>query len=225
MQTRAWPNPVRYMARFIFVAIVVLGTSQYFEKTILEMLLPFIRSSITLIDDNFKILGIDIGQDGSNSVMRVRADLARALVFGAKVLQPMNWDQRTAGWMEVSLTLGGILQYALLVLIAVLGWPAATAREFAVRLLISLALIALLLFVQVPFTVLAELWFPIRNDFDPSSFSLVLTWSRFLMGGGGLAMAILAAAIAIVGARAIMNVQRSLTVTSELDPGRRPVAE
>ena len=67
----------------------------------------------------------------------------------------------------------------------------------------SRALLALLLFADVPVSIVAGLWNGLRAQFDPHSYSLWMVWSRFLTGGGGLALACVFAASIIGGTQRI----------------------
>lgn len=153
------------------------------------------------LDSDLSILAVEIGHEGPNETVRVRANFSRPIYVAGKSLFPFGWHPGTEGWMEVNLTLGGILQYAAFTIIVVLAWPITKASELALRIAITAPLIALLLLIQVPFMILAEFWFPVHNDIDPHSFWPLLAWSRFLMGGGGVAAAILIGVVAILLAR------------------------
>jgi len=71
------------------------------------------------------------------------------------------------------------------------------------RVTLSPPLIAILLLIDVPFTVAAELWNGLYQDYAPHEICVLMVWSRFLMGGGGYMLAILFAGIAISAANRI----------------------
>jgi hypothetical protein len=149
------------------------------------------------VQDDFAILAIDVVEENSAATLRVRADFAHPVVVAGRVLYPMNSNPRTAGWMQVNVTAGGVLQYLMMAIIVVLAWPTRSLLDYAVRLVIALPLAFLLAVLATATTILAELWFPVHADLAPSETWLLLTWSRFLMGGGGLALALGVAALAI----------------------------
>ena len=190
-------HPLKLALRLLVVAIVVLWVAHSFQRALVAPLVPPIRAVVGLIQNNFTILEMDVAHDGPNETLRVRANLARPFSIGATVVYPFGWKPGTEAWMVVNMTLGGVLQYVALMFIAVLAWPVRSLRELAGRVVMTVPLAALLLMLQVPLSILAELWAPLLSDFDPDAFSPLLLWSRFLEGGGGLAIALLLAVITI----------------------------
>ncbi len=213
MQLTALPQPLKLAVRFIAVGAILLWLSHAYERVMVEPMLPVFGATLKLIGDDFTILGMDINHEGPNESLRVRADFSHSIYVAGRVLYPMALDPKTAGWMQVNLTLGGVLQYSLLMLMIVLAWPAASVREFACRFGIAAPLIVFLLLIDVPFTILAELWFPVHEDFDSKSFWPLLNWSKFLMGGGGLALAILLAIVAISAGNQLTAGARGIQTT------------
>jgi hypothetical protein len=201
VQTTAPPRPLELLARLLAAAALVLWLSHSFQRAFVKPLIPAFSTALRILNIDFTILGIDVSEDGPNETLRFRANLAHPIEIAGRRLSPFGWGSIPEGGYQVNLTLGGILQYCALTLILVLAWPARHAREFAVRLLSVLPLMGILLLIDVPFTVLAELWNAIHAGVDPHGFQPLMIWSRFLMGGGGLMLALLAAALAIALAR------------------------
>jgi hypothetical protein len=195
------PRPLELVARVALAATVLLWLSNHYASGILKPLIPVFQDSVSIIDDNFTVLGMDLSTDRGNRTLSIKADLAHPIHIAGQWLAPMNSNPRTAGWMQVDLTLGGILQYSILLLVIVLAWPAASILEFAVRAGVAVPLVAVLLLIDVPLSILAELWFPIHDDYDAKAFWPLLAWSRFMMGGGGQALALLMGIAAIGLAR------------------------
>jgi hypothetical protein len=173
----------------------VLATCALYGAAIVEALRPVLIGTLDLLTNAFQILDSQVAQKGHNWVLRTTADFARLLIVNGQVVLPLA--ERGGGWMEVSLTVGGILQYPAMLAISVLAWPA-TLREWSVRLLVLPIPVALLLLGSASFTLLAELWFPVHDELAPAQFWPLLAWSRFLMGGGGLVLALLLSALTIV---------------------------
>ena len=206
-----FPNPLQLVGRLAAVSIAVLSLSHFCAHAIVEPLLPMIRSTVGFLESDFTILGVDFDRDGQSESIRVRANFSHPVYIAGRMLHPMGWDPHTAGWMQVNITLGGVVQYCLLTLILVVAWPAKNRDEFALRLIVALPLMSLSLFVHVPFTILAELWFPIHHDFAPGEFWPLLAWSRFLMGGGGFAIAFsMALASIAIAARRSTKTRRQM---------------
>ncbi|MEJ0039690.1 MAG: hypothetical protein WDO68_27205 [Gammaproteobacteria bacterium] len=191
-------SPARVALRIAIVALAVLWAGQRFDRTLVEWMLPALRASTEFLAYDFKFVGIDVVHDGLGDTLRVQANLTRPIDIAGRTVYPLGWGSRTPGWTLLNFTLGGLLQYAALLLIVVIAWPARSAKELLLRAGITVPLLAFLLLIQIPPTILAELWFPIHADTDANAFWPLLAWSRFLMGGGGFAIA-LALAIAAIG--------------------------
>lgn len=195
------PSPLELFVRIAVVTAALLVLAQVFRRELVTVMIPTIRTLLDLISDDFTILGIGIGQSGTSEALQIRFNLARVVVINGRAAYPMGWTPATAGWMQVSVTLGSITQHVLMLLIVVIAWPAATLREFNTRLIAALPMSATLLLIDVPVTILAEFWFPIRNELDQDGFWPLLAWSRFLMGGGGLMLAMGMAIVSVATGR------------------------
>ncbi|MBC7984445.1 MAG: hypothetical protein H7Y02_11380 [Candidatus Obscuribacterales bacterium] len=195
----ALPKPLEITVRFLVAGAAVLWLGGVFERAIVESSLPLVRAVFEFVDDDFTVLGLDVAHEGANETLRLKADYSHPIYLEGvgTFIYPMNLDPRTAGWLQVNLTVGGLLQYGLLMLIVVLAWPARGIREMLVRLGLSLPLLAVFLLVAAISTLLAELWNPLHQDFAPQEFWPLLAWSRFLMGGGGAMLALVIAGAAI----------------------------
>ena len=121
-------------------------------------------------------------------------------MVAGQTLNPFGTAGIPAGYAQVDCTLGGVLEYSCVLLILALGWPARRARELAVRLVLCAPLLLLLVLLDVPSTVIAELWNSFEQDANVHLVSNWMIWSRFLMGGGGFALALAFAAAALSGA-------------------------
>ncbi|MEJ0039619.1 MAG: hypothetical protein WDO68_26845 [Gammaproteobacteria bacterium] len=185
----------------IIAAAMILVAAHFFERPVAQSLVPVFSSALERVGTQFKILEIGLHRDGrSNDVIRLRANLAHPIAVTNGTAQPFE------GWYEISITLGSVFSYGLLCLILAIAWPFVGAKQLFFRLIIALPLTALLLVGNVCLTFLAELWNLIRQDFDPGAPSLLLRWSRFAMGGGGFAAAIVLSAIAILATTNDANV-------------------
>ncbi|HTY93530.1 MAG TPA: hypothetical protein VMC02_06565 [Steroidobacteraceae bacterium] len=189
--------------RLVIAGVIVLGMLYVAGRTLVGPLVPALAATVHVIDPDFTVLSASVGQHGAMQTVAFRADLAGPLELAGRTLYPLGWNTaQPQGWFQIDLSLGGLLQYSALLLIIVLGWPARKAREFALRLALCLPLAALLVFIAAPSTVIAELWKLLGDQFAPGEVSGWLVWSRFLMGGGGLAIAgILAAGVIVVAQR------------------------
>ncbi len=189
--------PHRLVLRAGVIATALMWSANHYAIAIIQPLVPGIQSGLALCTADFRILGTDIYLDRGIYSLRIRADLARPTVVGKRVLIPISSGNTIEGWMDIRLTLGGLLQYPLLLLIVVLAWPVSSLREMLTRLGISMPLVALLFAITAFVTIMAELWFPLHAQFAPGEHWLLLTFSRFMMGGGGQAIALTIGVIAI----------------------------
>jgi hypothetical protein len=190
-RTAAWPRPLEIAARLLIASALVLWLTHAFGRALVEPMLPVFTRAIAALDGDFKILATDITQEGPSETVRFRANLARPVEVGGRTFYPFGWGATPVGGFQVTITVGGVLQYCALAIILVCAWPVARAREYCLRLAIIAPLMAVLLLVDVPLTVPGEMWNLIRADAEPDGFQPLMIWSRFLMGGGGHALGIL----------------------------------
>lgn len=163
-------------------------------------LLPLFRGALALFGSDFSVLALAVNTTDGRDVLHLRADLAHTVIIANQPVYPLRWNPQGAGWLDVRLTLGGVLLYPLLLLIVVLAWPVRGIREMLWRCALSVPLIVLLL-LTTTLTQLAELWFPIHDELDPHSIWPLLLASRLLMGGGGLLLALVAGLAVVAVAR------------------------
>jgi hypothetical protein len=189
--------------RLLLAAILVLYPLHVLERPIVEPLVPLFRSVISALDQQFVITDARIDREGRNEVVRFRANLRQPTRFAGRVLYPFGWEGVPGGGYEVNCPLGGVLQYSGLLLILAMAWPARRSAELAVRLGVSLLFVGVLLLIDVPTTVVAELRHAAETLVDPHALSGWMIWSRFLMGGGGIALSILLAVLAIGAGRTV----------------------
>ncbi len=197
MQTAAMPQLRKLAMRLLVIAVLVLWSLSALERELIEPLIPAFRAAIGALDGRFVITDACLSLEDSNETVRFRANLSRPLRIEGKELNPFGSQGLPDGGYQIEFTVGATLEYSSLLLIVVLAWPARYAREWALRLPLAVLLAALLPVITVPSTVIGELWHSVEIDADAHVLSYWLIWSRFLMGGGGLVLAVLFAGIAI----------------------------
>jgi hypothetical protein len=182
--------------------VAVLVPLHALEHFIVAPLVPVFRAVSETLDREFVITDAHLDRAGSNEVVSLRANLRAPVTVGSRVVYPFGTHGVPEGWYQVDCTLGSVLQYAALLLIITLAWPARHPRELGVRLVASIALAGVLLLIAVPTTVVAELRHIVETDVDSHALGYWMIWSRLLMGGGGVALSILLAVVAVgVGRR------------------------
>jgi hypothetical protein len=185
----------------LLIGIAVLWLSHAFQKAILQPLAPVLGDILATFDSDVKVLSVGLGHEGPNETVSFRVNLAHPVDIGGRTVYPYGTHSIPDGSMEVNIGAAYLLQYTVLLLVVVLAWPPDNVREWLLRLLLSLPFMAAVLIVPGPSTALALVWGPFHQELDPGAFWPVLTWSRFLSGGGGIAITLVMAAIAIGVAR------------------------
>jgi hypothetical protein len=202
MANAAPSSPLKLIARLVLATALMLWICNRFEEPIIKSAIPALRWALNFVGNDFKVLELDIAQEGPNQTLRLRADFANPIVVSDHVLYPLNTDSTVNGWFQVNLTIGGLLQYVLLLLSIVIAWPVKTFREGIVRLLFTLPTVLLFAAINCVSTLLAELWGPVHTQIASDEVWPLLVWSKFLMGGGGIMLAIcLAGAIILIAMR------------------------
>ena len=191
------PRPLRLAARLLLAALLVLVSLHALERLIVGPLVPVFRLVTEVLDREFVITDARLDHEGPNEVVSFRANLRAPVTIGNRVVYPFGMPGVPTGWYQVDCTLGSVLQYAALLLIIALAWPARHPRELVVRLVTSIVLAVVLLLVAVPTTVVAELRHIVETDVDSHALGYWMIWSRLLMGGGGVALSILFAVMAM----------------------------
>ena len=193
-----WPGPRELLIRLALASTLVLGIGQLCGTPIVRPLLRPLAMLLPRCDADFTVLSTDIVTQGPGRVVRVRANLSRPILVEGRVVYPFGSGDAPSGGIEVTLTVGGLLQGVDLLLIGVLAWPVANRREGAMRLLLAAPFAAALLLVQFESTLLAELQGILTDPLQHGRTLSSMIWSRFLMGGGGALLALLLASLAIV---------------------------
>jgi hypothetical protein len=187
----------RLQLRIAVTSAAVLWLVRWCGADLVRRLLPLFADVVTTLDPTFRLLSLDLdGRDLFASV-RLRADLAHAIHVNGYTVVPFGTTQGSAGWYQVNLHALAVLQGAVVLLIAVLAWPAQRPAELGLRLLLSVPVLFVLLMIDAPLQLLGVLQWVAVGYLDPQRAPLLLIWDRFLQGGGNSALA-LGAAICII---------------------------
>jgi hypothetical protein len=154
-----------------------------------------------MLDPRFVITDARLSRFEGSEVLRLRANLAGPPLVNGRVLYPFGSVGQAAGGFQITYTVAGTLQFDALLLISILAWPARSAREMGWRVAIAIPVGAMLLLPDVLITVVAELRNFLATATDPHGTSDWILMSRFLMGGGGLVIALIAAVLSIAAAK------------------------
>lgn len=182
-------------------AVLVLAGLNGFGRTMIEPMLPRFGQVTTLLDAQFGVTDVRVSQEGPRRVAQFRANLTHPLTIGGRTLYPFGSGGTPAVGFQVTISLESVLQSSAIMLIIALAWPVGSRFEYPVRIVLCVPLGAALALVEVPSTVLAELWNVAWGELDVAGVPALMIWSRFLWGGGGLVLGMGAAVIAIIGAQ------------------------
>jgi hypothetical protein len=191
------PDDRRLFGRFTFVAASLLLLANWQSQAIVTLLLPAIEAEIRALDDNIRVESLDLVQDRTGAVVRMRANTVRPIYFRHFIVYPLGLLPNTRGWYQVFANARGVLLAPLIFLIALLSWPQRKLRELLMRSALGLPLLALLFCLDTPLDLLGNFQSIVIHTADRSTTPPLFYWDRFLEGGGSEAIAIAFATIAI----------------------------
>lgn len=199
---RDLPRLPELTVRLVLVGILLVTTARLLQIALIRPLLPVFGATVVLLAPEFTLQSVDVAPL-QPPVVRLRANLLEPVEFAGRTVFPFGWQGVVPrGGYQVSLSLTGLLQYPTLVLLIVLAWPAADPQTLGLRVLLGILMAAAVVLAEAPMTMVAELWSMVRDQSNPGATCYWMIWSRFLMGGGGLLIA------GILGATAIVVAQR-----------------
>lgn len=182
-----WPSPSRFGLALAIAFTVTLTVAWSGGQVLIEALLPLVHSLLGWMDDRFGILFLGVDHDKQDSIVRLRATIVQLFVMGGQVI-----EAQPQGWMEVTTTLGAMLQP----LVVAPALAAALPGRIAVRLTryTLAALLALcFLLIDLPLTLYAYVWDMLVDNLDPNGFYPLLAWHEFMHAGGRLGIGVLLA--------------------------------
>jgi hypothetical protein len=205
------PPATEFVLRILLAATLVLALGRTLEVPLAGAAAAALRAMHEGCGGDFSVTAMGVGEAGGERVLWLRANLAHPVSVGGRVILPFGSAPGTGGGIQVTLTTGGLLLDAQLLLVLVLAWPASGSRELLLRLCYSLPTAAALWLSEAAVTSQAELWFPLHNAYAPAESWPLLELSRALMAGGGQALAVL-------GAMAVLRVARPSQVGDSSAP-------
>jgi hypothetical protein len=171
----------------------------YGDRVVAELLSMF-RAEIEAFDSTFRVHALNIARQGVDTVVRLDVGLRDVVVVGNKALMS---DTRSN--LSVTTLASNVYQPLLMALSLALAWPSSFLRERAVRVVLALAFSLLVVAMDVPIVLYAELWETLRDTFAAEQFSLAIVWKDFLQGGGRLSLGVATGALAVISAQALFQ--------------------
>lgn len=209
-----WPEPGWLLLRIVVAFALAISLAWLGGRWLVEAMLPLAQTVLIWIDDRFAILYFGLDHTGQDTVIRLRVNLVRMIVVGSHVTEP-----HPKGWLEVTTTVGAMLQPLTIALGLVAAWPA-KAATILLRLAFAVTLGLLFMAIDIPLTLHAYTWDMFLDRFDPEHISPLMLIHRFLHGGGRLGVGILLAASAAYGARgATLKIREWLSSSFHITKG------
>jgi|GEM_PF-3206221 len=190
----AWPSPGRFAVALILGFTLALVAAWLWGTALIEALLPATWIMLGWIDDRFTILFLGIDHTVQDTVIRLRVNLVRPIVVGSHVAEP-----HPQGWLEVTTTVGAMLQPLTLAL-GIAGAWLRPWRRYLGALALACGLSLAFMLVDIPLTLHAYVWDMFVSHYDPQRFSPLMAVHNFLRGGGRLGIGLLIGVIAILAA-------------------------
>src|SRR5262245_55882891 len=117
------PKPTELAVRVVAASVLVLGLGRVAGPALVQTMAPAVRAAFELIDDDFQILDLAVVREEQHSIFRLRADFARPTYVNGFRLTPRGAYPGELGWYQVQITIGGVLQGAIVALVVLLAWP------------------------------------------------------------------------------------------------------
>ncbi len=176
--------------RLLLACALLLAAAHGYGRALVEALMPALGAALRWLADDFRLLSLALVQEGPDTALEARAMLEHTLVLGGRAIVPNGHTG-----FAVTTTLGTVLQPVLAALVLAMAWPA-RPLEWLVRLVLTALLLVPVVLVDAPAYLAASLWQMQVRAFEPERVSPLLWWMDFLVGGGRLALGLVAGAIA-----------------------------
>lgn len=206
------PRPSELFLRVALASALVIGSLHMIARPIAAGLLPVFQDEIELLAPVFTIRPSLIVLNGVSQSVRFGAFLSSPIHLQGQVLSPLGSPGTDPGSIQnITLSLSDVFKYCPLPLILVIAWPTAGVKEFMLRCALALPLVAMLLLIDAPSVVLANLWNGVRNELGVHGMSGWVLFRRCLSGGGGLVLGCFMAGLAIGAAKSLIAWRRKKT--------------
>lgn len=154
-------------------------------------LLPVVSTLLAWLDDRFAVLVLDVGAHVQDTVVRLRTTNIAPVTVGGVVTPP-----RAGSWLEVTTTVGAMVQPVVIACALVAGWPAAW-RTRVIGLAVALPVALAFMCLDTALTLHAFVWGMFVEHYEPGRFSPLLIWHDAMHSGGRLGVGVLLGALII----------------------------
>jgi hypothetical protein len=184
------------LTRTLLAGTALAALASAFGGPLLHALLPVHRALLAVAGPEFRLLRLSVDGTGATATLRAWADLAVPMLVDGRRLQPLGWVTRGNGWIESTITAAGAVHSTLVLLLGISVWPLASGHEALRRAALATLMCALLLTVEPPLALLANLHRSLHADADAAADPVVAI-GRFLDGGGSAAIGLAAATVVV----------------------------
>jgi hypothetical protein len=212
--------------------VFVLWLLHASQRHIVEPLLPISRAVMGFVDGRFQITEAAVVPELRGDTLRIGVILAAPLSIAGKTVYPFGWFAPAgvftpggelmpsggavpSGEYRVDWLISGMLVYGAVSLILILAWPANRPKELFMRLLAVAVFWMLFLTLDIPAYALCLVWDTLQERLNPGGSNGWLVWRRFLADGGGVALGLCVAAVAVVWAERFGKPVRRVSPKSE----------
>lgn len=179
------------LVRVGFAAVILTTIAIATGETIVNTLLPAYRLVFETLLDDFRLVSMGVGQEGPDRVLRAEVTWRQIAVIAGHVIYPDPRALATASTLATH-----ALQGPIVALLACNAWPVVHYRpawlQLAMRSLLMAPMLPVLILVDAPMVLAAELWAIVLDAFDSKAVSPLVVWKTFLQGGGRYAIGLAA---------------------------------
>lgn len=192
------------LMRLLLIGTLLIPFVVYFGERIVNAMLPMFGVVFEWAADDFKLLRLTIDNEGADRVLRATVMWNHITFLGGHVIYP---DPR--GTANASTLLAHALQGPLVAIVTACTWPTARSSasrmwaELGIRLLVLLPLLVILIGIDMPVVLAGEIWHFVLDALAPQTSSALVTWKRFMQGGGRYALGFGTAVLAVHFGQAI----------------------
>jgi hypothetical protein len=182
---------IAFALRFLALLLILTPLAAHFGAPLATALLPAVKTELAWLDENYRIIDLQVRQQGSDTTVWLQVSQAHAIVIGERVFLPDPRGRATASTLLASAAVPIVL-----ILGCVMAAPlrqANTSAILAAKLGLYRALSAgvaclIVLAIDLPFTLWAAIWTIHVDAVQPDHFSPLLIWQDLLNGGGRQAL-------------------------------------
>jgi len=188
------------VVRGIATLVVLVGLAQIAQPLLVAALIPPWRAVIETLEPDFRVVELRAPAMQAEPLIELVVTPARTIIVGTRAIVPEGSERAAAAMSR------GAAWLALTVfLVTLIAWPVSRpAREWPLRIVLGLPLLAALLLVDVPISLLG----PLRSliaGIGPGDSDAWIVGSRFLRGGGRTLVATAGAAFVCLVANTLTS--------------------